>query len=130
MKKREAPPQPAGFQLLWEPRLGDIASSGDLGYLTGPAEYVNPGKPSAYTCYFSVWKRQPDGEYRVILDVGIPTPEKTPFQPGFQRSPAVAGWKGRESREQSHASLMAFDKSFGAHIASKGASQAFGAVMQ
>src|SRR4029450_5857743 len=23
MRKREAPPQPPGFQLLWEPRLGD-----------------------------------------------------------------------------------------------------------
>ena len=33
-----------------------------------------PGKPNTYTCYFSVWKRQPDGEYRVILDVGVPTP--------------------------------------------------------
>jgi hypothetical protein len=53
MRKREPPPQPPGFQLLWEPRLGDVSSSGDLGYLTGPAEYINPGKPNAYTCYFS-----------------------------------------------------------------------------
>ena len=78
------PPQPPGLELHWEPRLGDVAASGDLGYLTGPAEYVMPGKPNTYTCYFSVWKRQPDGEFRVILDIGVPTPEKTPFAPGLR----------------------------------------------
>jgi len=129
MRKREAPPQPPGFELLWEPRLGDAASSGDLGYLTGPAEYVNPGKPTTYSCYFSVWKRQADGEFRVILDVGVPTPEKTAFAPGFVRSAAVASWKGHESKEQSQASLLAFDKAFGSMIAAKGASQSFAAVM-
>jgi ketosteroid isomerase-like protein len=129
LRKREAPPQQPGFQLLWEPRLGDVSSSGDLGYLTGPAEYVIPGKPNAYTCYFSVWKRQPDGEYRVILDIGVPTPAKTPFAPGFVRSAAVSSWKGRETREQAEASLLAFDKAFGASIAAKGASQAFSSVM-
>lgn len=129
LRKREGPPQPPGFQLLWEPRLGDVSSTGDLGYLTGPAEYVNTGKPSTFSCYFSVWKRQPDGEFRVILDVGLPTPEKTPFAPGFVRSAAVSSWKGHESKEQSQASLMAFDQSFGTLIAATGASQAFGSVM-
>src|SRR5262245_50589774 len=129
MRKREAPPQPPGFELLWEPRLGDVASKGDLGYLTGPAEYVNPGKPTTYSCYFSVWKRQADGEFRVILDVGIPTPEKTAFAPGLVRSAAVASWKGHEPKEQSQASLLAFDKAFGAAIATKGASQSFADVM-
>jgi ketosteroid isomerase-like protein len=129
LRKREAPPQPAGFQLLWEPRLGDVSSSGDLGYLTGPAEYVMPGKPNTYTCYFSIWKRQADGEYRVILDVGVPTPEKTAFAPGFVRSAAVGSWKGRQSREEAQASLLAFDKAFAAALAAKGASQAFASVM-
>lgn len=94
LRKRDNP-QPPGFELHWEPRLGDIAASADLGYLTGPAEYINAGKPNTYTCYFSVWKRQPGGEFRVILDIGVPTPEKTPFAPGFVRSDAVATWKGR-----------------------------------
>jgi ketosteroid isomerase-like protein len=129
LRKREAPPQQPGFQLLWEPRLGDVSSSGDLGYLTGPAEYIIPGKPNAYTCYFSVWKRQPDGEFRVILDIGVPTPAKTPFAPGFVRSAAVSSWKKREPRAQAEASLLAFDKAFGASIAAKGASEAFSSVM-
>jgi len=128
LRKRTTPQQP-GFQVLWEPRLGDIAASGDLGYLTGPAEYINPGKPNTYSCYFSVWKRQADGEFRVILDVGIATPEKTPFAPGFVRSPAASEWTGREARERAEASLMAADKTFAAAIASRGASAAFASTM-
>jgi ketosteroid isomerase-like protein len=128
LRKRDTP-QPPGFELHWEPRLGDVAASGDLGYLTGPAEYINPGKPNTYTCYFSVWKRQPDGEFRVILDVGIGTPAKTPFAPGLVRSAATASWRGREAREQAEASLLAADKAFASTIASKGASVAFGEVM-
>ena len=128
LRKRDTP-QPPGFELHWEPRLGDVAASGDLGYLTGPAEYINPGKPNTYSCYFSIWKRQAGGEFRVILDVGIGTPEKTPFAPGFLRSPALATWTGREPRDRSEASLLAAEKAFAAAIASKGASAAFGEVM-
>jgi ketosteroid isomerase-like protein len=128
MKKRDTP-QPAGFELHWEPRLGDIAASGDLGYLTGPAEYINPGKPNTYSCYFSVWKRQADGEYRVMLDVGISTPEKTPFVPGFVRSAATPSWKGKQSRAEAEASLMAADQALAGAIAARGASEAFRAVM-
>ena len=128
LKKRDTP-QPPGFELHWEPRLGDIAASGDLGYLTGPAEYINPGKPNTYTCYFSVWKQQPDGEFRVILDVGIPTPEKTPFAPGFVRSPARASAKGKEPRDRAEASLMEFDHAFAEAIVATGASAAYGTVM-
>jgi ketosteroid isomerase-like protein len=128
LRKRTTPQAP-GFQLLWEPRLGDIAASGDLGYLTGPAVFVNPGRPDSYGCYFSVWKRQRDGAFRVILDVGIETPEKTPFASGFVRSAAVPAWKGREPRTQAEASLLAADQRLAAAIASAGASTAFAAVM-
>jgi ketosteroid isomerase-like protein len=122
--KKQNTPQPPGFELHWEPRLGDIAASGDLGYLTGPAEYINPGKPNTYTCYFSVWKQQPDGEFR-----GIPTPEKTPFAPGFVRSPARASWKGKESRDGAEKSLMETDQAFAEAIIATGASAAYGTLM-
>ncbi|MGH9176083.1 MAG: DUF4440 domain-containing protein [Vicinamibacterales bacterium] len=128
LRKRDTPQAP-GFELHWEPRLGDVAASGDLGYLTGPAEHINPGKPNSYTCYFSVWKRQSDGEFRVILDVGIGTPAKTQFAPGFVRSAVVASWTGREPRERAEASLLAADKAFAAAMAARGASAAFAAVM-
>lgn len=127
--RRQTTPQPPGFELHWEPRLGDVSASGDLGYLTGPAEYINPGKPNRYSCYFSVWKRLPDGQFRVILDIGANTPAKTPFAPGMVRSPAFATWKGQEPRERAEATLRAADEALAASIAARGASAAFAAVM-
>ena len=127
--RRQTTPQPPGFELHWEPRLGDVSASGDLGYLTGPAEYINPGKPNRYSCYFSVWKRQPDGQFRVILDIGANTPAKTPFAPGMVRSPAGATWKGQEPRAGAEATLRAADEALAASIAAQGASAAFAAVM-
>lgn len=110
--------QPPGFQLLWEPRLGDVAESGDLGFLTGPAEYLNPGQPTRYTNYFSVWKRQPNGAYRVILDVGIATPEKPMFTPGMARAETVATWKGTADRQDAEKSLAAADRQIATTAAS------------
>jgi ketosteroid isomerase-like protein len=127
--RKQTRPQPAGFQLLWEPRLGDIAASGDLGYLTGPSETIVPGQPSRYGNYFSVWKRQPDGEFRVILDVGGGTPEKPAYAPGFTRATPAATWKGTEPKGSSEASLLEADKALRSAIASKGAGAAYSSVM-
>jgi ketosteroid isomerase-like protein len=127
--RKQTRPQPAGFQLLWEPRLGDVAASGDLGYLTGPSETILPGQPTRYGNYFSVWKRQPDGEYRVLLDVGGSTPEKPVYAPGFTRATPVATWKGSEPAPTSQASLLAADKAFSSAIAAKGVAAAYSNVM-
>jgi ketosteroid isomerase-like protein len=87
---RKLPDPPKDVQLLWEPRYGDIASSGDLGYLTGPVRRINPtvngGRPQP-SIYSSVWKRQADGSFRVVMDMGIQTPAAVMFPPGFTRAP-------------------------------------------
>src|SRR4030095_2944424 len=61
---RKLPDPPKDSRLIWEPRWGDIASSGDFGYLTGPVRRINPaaneGRPQ-HLIYTSVWKRQADG---------------------------------------------------------------------
>lgn len=106
---RKRPPAPVRIQLVWEPRYGDIAKAGDLGYLTGPAERTLPGKPTSFGNYFSVWKRGADGEYRVILDVGADAPDKPRFAPGFTRAKGVPQWTGTEPRAQSEASLTSAD---------------------
>jgi ketosteroid isomerase-like protein len=127
--RKQTQQPPAGFQLLWEPRLGDISASGDLGYLTGPSETIVPGRPTRDGNYFSIWKRQPNGDYRVILDVGGNTPEKTPYAPGFTRATATPAWKGKESKAASETSLLAADNAFSAAIAGNGAAAAYTAVM-
>jgi ketosteroid isomerase-like protein len=41
---RKQPSTPfSEFELVWEPRLGDVAASGDLGWLTGPSTSTNHG---------------------------------------------------------------------------------------
>ena len=84
------PDPPPDLQLMWEPRFGDVSGSGDLGFLTGPVQNVRAsrdgGKPR-YSNYASVWKRQRDGSFKVVMDVGINTPGPVTFAPGFTRVP-------------------------------------------
>ena len=59
--------------LTWEPEFAEIASSGELGYTTGPYR-IKPGpgaEPSGFGHYVSIWKRQPHGAWRVLLDIGV-----------------------------------------------------------
>jgi ketosteroid isomerase-like protein len=83
------PDPPPDHQLLWEPRYGDAAASGDLGYLTGPSRSIlpsrNKGQPR-HSVYSSIWKRQRDGTFKVVLDVGVNTPGPAPFAAGFTRA--------------------------------------------
>jgi ketosteroid isomerase-like protein len=71
-----APVQPQ-FLLEWEPMFGDVAQSADLGWLAGPTRITdrtlqNRAPRSGF--YSSVWKKQPDGTWRVQIDLGIRTP--------------------------------------------------------
>src|SRR5688572_13667227 len=91
------PDPPVDHQLIWEPRFGDVAASGELGYLTGPSQSIlpsrNKGRPR-HSVYSSVWKRQRDGSFKVVLDVGVDTPGPATFARGFTRAPAVGRFTG------------------------------------
>jgi ketosteroid isomerase-like protein len=66
-------PPPMGAD--WAPVWGDVAAAGDLGWNTGPLVYAGrDGKPEHHGLFFSVWKRQADGSYKVVLDIGSDTP--------------------------------------------------------
>jgi ketosteroid isomerase-like protein len=86
---RRNPDPPADLQLLWEPRYGDIAASGELGYLTGPVRNIRKSRDNGrprHSNYASIWKRQPDGSFKVVLDFGVTTPQPVPFAAGFTRA--------------------------------------------
>jgi ketosteroid isomerase-like protein len=86
---RQSPDPPKDLRLMWEPRFGDIAGSGELGYLTGPVRNILPSRNNGqprYSTYFSVWKQQRNGSYKVVLDVGTPTPSALPIAPGYTRA--------------------------------------------
>jgi ketosteroid isomerase-like protein len=78
---RGLPPTPPTRRLEWEPRLGDIARSGELGWLTGPftSQDTSTSNPPRHGCYFSIWSRQQDGGWKVLMDVGVPTPGPVAF---------------------------------------------------
>lgn len=123
------PPKPGAPAFQWEPRTGDVAASGDLGYLTGPVRYPQPDGSIRHGCYFSVWKKQADGTFKVILDIGIQPPSEVPFAPGLVRAPGQATGAPRGSRADAERGLLDADKAFSAAIAEKGAASAFRAVM-
>jgi len=91
------PDPPADLRLIWEPRFGDVSANGDLGYLTGPVQNIrasrDAGRPR-HSNYMSIWKRQRDGSFKVVIDVGIPTPAVVPFAPGFSRAPHANRFTG------------------------------------
>jgi hypothetical protein len=53
----------------WTPESGSVAASGDLGFTFGPAwPRSAPGPVPGGGRYFTVWKRQPDGRWRYVVD--------------------------------------------------------------
>jgi len=69
------------FILDWHPAIAAVARAGDLGFTTGP--YAITGRAPvvrepAQGMFFSVWRRQPDGDWRVIVDGGAPTRAPVP----------------------------------------------------
>lgn len=57
-------------ELHWEPQDADVAASGDFGYTWGTAVFTDEKKQEYHNKYMSVWKKQPDGEWKVIADMG------------------------------------------------------------
>jgi ketosteroid isomerase-like protein len=75
--KRPAPAARPPVTLNWEPIFADVSNAGDLGYTTGPYRLIDESpehRPTRHGYYFSIWKRQPDGAWKVAVDVGIETP--------------------------------------------------------
>ncbi|MCI0605366.1 nuclear transport factor 2 family protein [bacterium] len=65
------PPTPG--LLKWEPSYAEVSGARDLGFTTGPFTYAASSEeaPSSYGQFFSVWKKQSDQAWKVVLDAGI-----------------------------------------------------------
>ena len=61
-------------RLTWTPVGADISASGDLGYTYGTYEFTSKDKDGKTVAdhgkYTSIWKKQPDGSWKVVLDMG------------------------------------------------------------
>ena len=73
---------PKTVTLSWEPSAAEVASSGDLGYTWGRYSVLTPNpKPGGSPflrggTYVTIWKRQPSGDWKVVLDGGNPDERK------------------------------------------------------
>jgi ketosteroid isomerase-like protein len=78
MLEHPVPPSDKRPLLAWQPILGMTAAAGDLGFTTGPWQAktdINDEKPSAYGHFVTVWKKQPDGSWKFVVDLGISHPQ-------------------------------------------------------
>jgi ketosteroid isomerase-like protein len=78
--------------LKWEPEFMDISASCDFGISTGPweaQEYRPDTAPIATGYFLTVWKKQKDGEWKVILDDGSTTPAISGSKRNFSFPPGA-----------------------------------------
>ena len=63
---------PGKYQLVWTPEGGQMSAAGDMGFTWGSYEGTSKdknGNPiSTKGRYMTVWKKQPDGSWKVVLD--------------------------------------------------------------
>ncbi|HEV3049017.1 MAG TPA: DUF4440 domain-containing protein [Longimicrobium sp.] len=65
--------------LEWGPTGGAASAAGDLAYTVGTAvRRGEDGSPLGYTKYLSIWRRQPNGEWKWVVDGGNQRPADGP----------------------------------------------------
>lgn len=74
------PPDAPRLNLEWWPVYADISASGDMGWTTGPSRRTR-GERTGYGHFVTVWKKQPDGSWRWLIDHGIGNKELSPLGP-------------------------------------------------
>jgi len=65
---------PAAPDLVWRPETIEILQSGDLAFSRGPYRLRGNDEQAAesWGMYNSLWRRQPDGIWKVLFDAGTP----------------------------------------------------------
>ena len=75
---RKQPPWPESTTLTWTPVKAEMAASGDLGYTYGNFVFAGKDKDGKlvkhYGKYTSIWKKQKDGHWKVVVDMGNSSP--------------------------------------------------------
>lgn len=128
---RPAPSEPQPFTLSWEPVYADISTSGDFGYTLGPFQITDrspENRPPAHGVYFSVWRKQADGNWKVAIDAGIRTPGPWPDSgtgaSDFRGAPIIAP-EPYPDRAAGESILMSADREFLADANAVGITEAF-----
>ena len=92
----KARPAKTNSRLAWYPAWVDAAQSGELGYTTGPWTYIQNDQPAGAGEYVTVWRKQPDGQWKFVVDMsverppmGVPTPASPVPRPQLVPGPGT-----------------------------------------
>ena len=78
MLEHPVPPSDKKPLLAWQPAFAGMAASGDMGFTTGPWEFkadIKDENPQGYGHFVTVWKKQADGSWKFVVDLGISHPQ-------------------------------------------------------
>lgn len=91
VQERMGPDQP-GVALTWSAFFTDISDDGTLGYNYGRYESRRPGKDGQEIVrggwFLTIWKRQPDGSWKYVMDNGASDRPVPPVAPAAPAKPA------------------------------------------
>ncbi len=109
---------PSSAKLSWGPTWVAISTAGDLAVSTGPWEIKHHEETMVKVStgwFYSVWRRQPDGAWKVAVDAGISSPVKfvlpDKVENGFAGAPAAAPKAG--GAESARTAVMAAERALG-----------------
>ncbi|AMM52074.1 hypothetical protein TH61_13980 [Rufibacter sp. DG15C] len=123
---------PDGGLLSWHPEYALTATSGDMGFTTGPFEFrKNPedAKPISTGHFVSVWKKNPQGTWKLMLDIGT---QHAPVSPAplfdFTRAKDLPPSKTKAIQPNA-LDLLAREKAFGQFVRQHSLQKALEAFM-
>jgi ketosteroid isomerase-like protein len=103
--------------LEWKPVHTEVAGSGELGLSTGPWRLTRRDDAKAapsFGQFVSVWRREADGSWKVIVDIGTSNPRATFWNFPLEAMPSGdAGKKPAETVSEAEARFEAMTRSAG-----------------
>src|ERR1044072_8813052 len=129
LTEHPAPPSDKKPLLAWQPSYAVMSASGDMGFTTGPWEFkgdVNDAKPSGYGHFVTVWKKQADGSWKFVVDLGISHPQSGGPQAYWEPPDA----KMKETNKSvdlaiAREALLERDRNYAAATSDRGLAKAF-----
>jgi len=125
-------PSPKRSLLIWQPIFAEISAAGDMGFTTGAwgvKQDTIDQKPVAFGQFATVWKKQTDGTWKFVVDLGISNPQPktpaTPWQAPENRKQAGSGNPGKAGLGTSREALTKRDLEFSKASATQGTVKAF-----
>jgi ketosteroid isomerase-like protein len=130
MLEHPVPPSDKKPLLAWQPAFARMSLSGDMGFSTGPWEFkddIKDAKPSGYGHFVTVWKKQPDGSWKFVADLGITHPmsggPQKLWQPPYEKPKPIIS--SGDDKGEERARLLETDRKFSEAGLKNGLASAF-----